>query len=75
MEKSNIITEISERLVDVEEKLKTIVKAPKKKSTNTKKPEVDEEVCPECGGDLLFVEDGIVYCRKCSEYYELKEED
>ena len=72
MEKSNIITELSERLVDVEEKLKTIVKTPKKKS---KKPEVDEDVCPECGGDLLFVEDGIVYCRKCSEYYELKEED
>ena len=69
MEKTNIINELKDRIVDIEEKLKKSV--PKKKSTNEKKPEVDEDVCPECGSDLLFVEDGIVFCSKCKQYYEL----
>jgi len=69
MEKTNIINELRDRIVDIEEKLKKSI--PKKKSTSEKRPQVDEEVCPECGGDLLFVEDNIVFCTKCRQYYEL----
>jgi uncharacterized protein with PIN domain len=70
MKKSNIIDEITERLHNLEENIKGIKKpAPKKK-----KEEVDEDVCPTCGGDLLFVEDGIVYCPTCKEYFEEGEE-
>jgi uncharacterized protein with PIN domain len=72
MEKSKIITEMTDRIDSIEEHLKKLVKAPAKKKG--KKEEVDEEVCPECGGDLLFVEEGIVYCNKCSEYYEIADE-
>ena len=73
MEKSKIITEITDRLVDVEEHLKILKKPAQKK--DGKKTDVDEDVCPECGGDLLFVEDGIVFCPKCSEYYEMEGDD
>jgi uncharacterized protein with PIN domain len=73
MEKSKIITEMTGRLDDIEEYLKKLVKVPAKKKG--KKEGVDEEVCPECGGDLLFVEDGIVFCNKCSEYYEIADEE
>jgi len=70
MEKSNIITEITQRLVNLEE----AVKGTKKKPAGKKGNKPDEEVCPECGGDLLWVEDGVVYCSKCKEYYEAEEE-
>jgi uncharacterized protein with PIN domain len=73
MEKSDIINKMTGRLDDIEEHLKKLVKAPGKKKG--KKPEVDEEVCPECGSDLLFVEEGIVFCNKCSEYYEMANEE
>jgi ribosomal protein L37AE/L43A len=33
----------------------------------------DETVCPTCGNDLTFVEDGVVYCDKCKEYFEYEE--
>lgn len=39
------------------------------------KKEVDDTVCPECGADLTFVEDNVVYCKKCDEYYEVEEEE
>jgi uncharacterized protein with PIN domain len=73
MEKTDIINKMTVRLDSIEEHLKKLVKAPGNKKG--KKPEVDEEVCPECGGDLLFVEEGIVYCNKCSEYYEIADEE
>jgi uncharacterized protein with PIN domain len=73
MEKSDIINKMTGRLDDIEEHLKKLVKAPGKKKG--KKSEVDEEVCPVCGGDLLFVEEGIVFCNKCSEYYETADEE
>lgn len=34
------------------------------------KPDEDEDVCPECGSDLLELEDGVLYCEECKEYYE-----
>ena len=74
MEKTKIISEITERLSDVEEHLKKLAKPPASKKGG-KKPEVDEDVCPECGGNLLFVEEGIVFCPKCVEYYEMGDEE
>jgi uncharacterized Zn finger protein (UPF0148 family) len=35
----------------------------------------DEDVCPDCGGDLEFVEDGVVYCSHCKQYYDIEEEE
>ena len=75
MKKSNVIEELHGRLdklemwqqeeADIKEKQG---KGKKKKSTE------DEDVCPKCGGDLVFVEDGIVYCPKCKDFYEEEEE-
>lgn len=64
MKKSNVIDEITERLHIIEESIKGVKKSP------AKKKEVDEDVCPVCGGDLLFVEQGIVFCPVCKEYFE-----
>jgi uncharacterized protein with PIN domain len=44
------------------------------KAAGKPKEKEDETVCPECGADLLVVEDGVVYCEKCDEYYEMEEE-
>ena len=68
MEKTNVIKEITERLGKVEKFMKT----PKK---DKGKKKADEDVCPECGGDLVFVDQGIVFCPKCNEYYESDLED
>ena len=64
MEKSSIIEALKERLDDLEKW---------RKGTSGKKKESkeDEDVCPICGGDLLFVEDNIVFCSKCKEYFEM----
>ena len=67
MEKSNILSILEKRIGDLEKTLTN-----NKKKNSGKKP--DEDVCPECGNDLLFVEDGIVYCSKCKQYYDLGEE-
>jgi len=69
MEKSGIIDAIKERLVELE-KWRADKKESEDKKEKTKRSTVDEEVCPICGGDLLFVEDGIVYCQKCKQYFE-----
>ena len=69
MEKSKIIDALVERL-DVLEKWRKEKSEPEDKKAAAKKAKVDEEVCPECGGDLLFVEDGIVFCPVCKEYFE-----
>ena len=69
MEKSEIINALKERL-DAVEKWQAGKSEPEDKKAAAKKPPVDEEVCPECGGDLLFVEDGIVFCPVCKEYFE-----
>jgi ribosomal protein L37AE/L43A len=71
MEKSNIISALKGRLDDLEKWRKE--KTDKKKGE--KKQKTDEEVCPECGGDLLFVEEGIVFCPKCEQYFEIGEEE
>jgi len=65
MEKSNIISDLLGRLDALEEWRKE-----KGKPKGKKQPPEDEEVCPQCGGDLLFVEDGVVFCKKCNEYFE-----
>jgi len=31
--------------------------------------EVDDTVCPECGSDLLEVEEGVYLCENCMDYY------
>ena len=64
MEKSKIIEALKERLDELE-KWRTATSSKKKEKKE------DEDVCPICGGDLLFVEDNIVYCSKCKEYYEM----
>ena len=67
MEKTNVIKEIMDRLGKVEKFMKGT-----KKDKGSK---ADEDVCPECGGDLVFVEQGVVFCPKCNEYYESGFED
>jgi ribosomal protein L37AE/L43A len=69
MEKSNIISALKERLDKLEGWKEKVAK--KKEG---KKEKADEEVCPICGNDLLWVEEGIVFCKKCNEYYEQIEE-
>ena len=71
MEKTNVITKLTERVDNMEEHLKKLVKTPKK----DKGSKADEDVRPECGGDLVFVEEGIVFCPKCSEYYETGDQE
>lgn len=68
MEKSEIINALHERIDELEKWRKS---ASDKKKTSKE----DEEVCPECGGDLLFVEDNIVVCKKCKRYFEINEEE
>ena len=72
MEKSNIIQDLLDRLTKIE-----LWKEESKGKKPPKDPapkEDDEDVCPKCGGDLLFVEDGIVFCPKCKAYYEEEKE-
>lgn len=71
MEKSSIIEALVERIDDLEKWRKTSHEE-HDKDKGRKKP--DEEVCPVCGGDLLWVEEGIVFCRKCNQYFENTEE-
>lgn len=40
------------------------------KSKEGKAQKEDEDVCPLCGSDLLELEDGMLYCESCEEYYE-----
>lgn len=67
MKKSSIIDALNERLDNLEKWRKAGLKKKENKE--------DEEVCPACGADLLFVEEGIVYCSKCKEYYEQETEE
>lgn len=71
MKKTSIIEDLHGRLDKLEmwQKEESDAKTKGKKKT----PE-DEDVCPKCGGDLVFVEDGIVYCPKCSDFYEEEEQ-
>lgn len=69
MEKSNIIAALKERMDNIEKWQEEI-----SKKKGSKKQKVDEEVCPECGGDLLFVEEGVVHCPKCDQYFEVEVE-
>ena len=73
MEKSKVIDALKERLDKLEIWQKEKNEPEDKKKGSSKKSKEDEEVCPECGGDLLFVEDGIVYCSVCKEYFEEEE--
>lgn len=75
MEKSKIIYALKERLDSLEEWRAEKKKPEDKKKPGAKKEDVDEEVCPVCGGNLQFVEVGIVFCPKCNQYFEFEEED
>jgi uncharacterized protein YbaR (Trm112 family) len=46
-----------------------------KELKDKKKEKEDETVCPECGSDLEYVEDGVVYCSHCKQYYDVEEEE
>lgn len=61
MKKTGIISAMQAEIAALKEAAK-----PKEKD--------DDMVCPDCGSDLLVVEDNVVYCEKCKEYYELEEE-
>jgi uncharacterized protein with PIN domain len=61
MKKSSVIEDMQAEIAALKEAAK-----PKEKE--------DETVCPECGGDLELVEDGVVYCSHCKQYYEAEEE-
>jgi predicted amidophosphoribosyltransferase len=61
MKKSSVISDMQAEIAALKEAAK-----PKAKE--------DDTVCPGCGADLLVVEDGILYCEKCEEYYEPEEE-
>ena len=62
MKKSSVIEDLQKEIALLKDAMK-----PKQKE--------DEEVCEQCGGDLEFVEEGIVYCPKCKEYYEVEEDE
>jgi rRNA maturation endonuclease Nob1 len=68
MKKTGIIDALKNRIDALE-------KWQKGKAGNKKKELEDEDVCPVCGSDLLFIEEGIVYCKKCDQYYEPGEEE
>lgn len=66
MEKSKIMEDLFDRLGKLED-----WRAEKAKPEKAKKKNVeDEDVCPQCGDDLVYVEQGITYCEKCKNYYE-----
>jgi transposase len=56
--KSTVITDLEERIKELE--------------SQKKEKKEDEDVCPECGGDLNYVEEGVAICPKCSIYYEVE---
>lgn len=56
--KSTVITDLEQRIKELEEK--------------KKEKKEDEDVCPECGGDLNYVEEGVAICPKCNIYYEVE---
>jgi len=33
-----------------------------------------EDECPQCGDVMVSVEDNIVYCEKCNQYFKMKED-
>ena len=59
MKKSTVIVDLEERIKQLE---------------GEKKPDKKDIVCEECGGDLEYVEEGVVYCPHCEQYYEVEEE-
>jgi uncharacterized protein with PIN domain len=63
MKKNNTIADIQAQIAALKEQADK--KAEKK----------EEDVCPECGGDLEYVEDGVVYCSHCKQYYDIEEEE
>jgi uncharacterized protein YbaR (Trm112 family) len=60
-----------------EEKAELRIKALEDKLAALKAPgdKEDKDVCSECGGNLSFVEEGVVYCPACKQYYEFTEEE
>lgn len=61
-----------------EEKAELRIKTLEDKLAALKPPEEhneDKDVCGECGGDLSFIEDGVVYCPACKQYYEMDTEE
>ena len=64
MKKTNVITDMKAQIVALQEAVK-----------GKKESKEDETVCPVCAGDLEYVEEGVVYCPKCKEYYEVDTEE
>jgi uncharacterized protein with PIN domain len=62
MKKSKVIEDMQKEILALKE------------AKDKKKEEKDEDVCPECGGDLEYVEEGVVLCPKCKVYYEVEED-
>ena len=60
MKKTSILEDLHTRIKQLEEK------KPEKK-------EVDDTVCPECGEELYEVEEGIRYCERCDQAYEVED--
>lgn len=46
-----------------------------KEAGKSKEKKEEDVVCEECGGDLEYVEDGVVYCEHCKQYYDVEEEE
>ena len=46
-----------------------------KEAANKKPDKKEDVVCPGCGGDLEYVEEGVVYCSHCKQYYDVEEEE
>jgi len=71
--------EVIERLIDRQQTLlDREIKDGEKEDLNDKDAEEDDTVCPECGSDLFEVEEGVLFCEKCKDYYteiEGEEED
>lgn len=60
--------------ITAEDKAEARIKALEDKIAAQSKPkekeEEDELVCPECGGDVFEIEEGVYYCEECKKHFE-----
>lgn len=57
------------------EDIQAEIKALKELAAKAPSEKKNDDVCPECGSDLEYVEDGVVYCPHCKQYYDYEEEE
>ena len=68
--------EVVDKLIDRQDALLNKEDADAQNNGKDKnKEEEDETVCPECGSDLYEEDEGVLYCEKCGEYYEVTENE